>query len=215
MRPAGTPSGSGSGGGNRGFCSGNSDPPPKQYLRYIHRAKPPEADTTPETGGNSPNSSQAASDGEGSRQKDGPQTPAAAADAGLGVVQTTPGLRTGAGAAGDGRGGVGGRGGAAGAHEGEYDNDEEDDGGLAAALGDEARTRDSTRRWLKGFKAEDILRDKTLLRQQLEVWFACCFACCVAFMLYAQSVGFLSAWFFLALDGLLSHRQQHVCARVQ
>lgn len=33
----------------------------------------------------------------------------------------------------------------------------------------EAKPREMTRRWLKGFKAEDILRDKTLLRQQLEV----------------------------------------------
>lgn len=31
------------------------------------------------------------------------------------------------------------------------------------------KTKEMTRRWLKGFTAADILRDKTLLRQQLEV----------------------------------------------
>lgn len=34
---------------------------------------------------------------------------------------------------------------------------------------DDAHTREMTRKWLQGFSAEDILRDKTLLRQQLEV----------------------------------------------
>ena len=48
------------------------------------------------------------------------------------------------------------------------DEDEEDAGGSAAS-GKGGMTKDSTRKWLKGFKAEDILRDKTLLRQQLEV----------------------------------------------
>lgn len=35
------------------------------------------------------------------------------------------------------------------------------------------KSSEMTRKWLKGFKAEDILRDKSLLRQQLEVrgWF--------------------------------------------
>lgn len=34
---------------------------------------------------------------------------------------------------------------------------------------DDAHTREMTRKWLQRFTAEDILRDKTLMRQQLEV----------------------------------------------
>lgn len=34
---------------------------------------------------------------------------------------------------------------------------------------DDDLTREMTRKWLQGFSAEDILRDKNLLRQQLEV----------------------------------------------
>lgn len=34
---------------------------------------------------------------------------------------------------------------------------------------DDDLTREMTRKWLQGFTAEDILRDKNLLRQQLEV----------------------------------------------
>lgn len=47
------------GGGNRlrGFCSASSSPPPKQYLRYIHRAKPPEAEAMPEGGPSQPGDS--------------------------------------------------------------------------------------------------------------------------------------------------------------
>lgn len=46
------------------------------------------------------------------------------------------------------------------------ERDSEDELGEEDANGEK---REMTRRWLKGFKAKDILRDKTLLRQQLEV----------------------------------------------
>lgn len=37
------------------------------------------------------------------------------------------------------------------------------------SVADASKSSEMTRKWLKGFKAEDILRDKSLLRQQLEV----------------------------------------------
>lgn len=43
---------------------------------------------------------------------------------------------------------------------------EEDD--EEAAWREKGNAKEMTRRWLQGFTAEDILRDKTLLRQQLE-----------------------------------------------
>lgn len=82
-------------------------------------------------------------------QPSSPATPAIAAEA------TRVGVGAGVGTASDGEGAA-----MKSPLHTEEDSDEEDDGRPGS---------ERTRRWLRGFKAEDIVRDKTLLRQQLEV----------------------------------------------
>lgn len=71
--------------------------------------------------------------------------------------------------------------------EGVGEEEEEAEGGDDEGAWEARSGNEMTRRWLQGFHAEDILRDKSLLRQQLEVrrhWLArvdrcCCYcACC-------------------------------------
>lgn len=88
--------------------------------------------------------------------------------------------------------------------EGLIDEEDEDE----VAWREKGNAKEMTRQWLQGFTAEDILRDKTLLRQQLEasrllmvfvvVAAFCCRVCCsesAMFFFFSWFCLFVVCWF--------------------